>query len=178
MTTRATSLLALALLVTSLGVGAWIVIQVRVVAQNANIAMAYEQLSLDERRDEQLRGVRALLRDTEAEQQEIDSYFVGADGIVQFLEELESLTRSTHAELEITSVDVKVEEESTSALEELSIILSVAGSWREVTTYLARLEALPYPITVSSVQFTQTVIQGANGWTIRVSFITPKLKSS
>ena len=77
----------------------------------------------------------------------LDSYFVGQDDIVQFIEAVESLSGITGGEIEIASVDLE-EGSNTSAYQFLHLRLTTKGAWEEVMYFTALLEALPNHVLV------------------------------
>ncbi len=99
-----------------------------------------------------------LLLETEVKRARVDALFVGQDGAVQFLKELEQTARDAAAEL--TVIKVASPEESVNppppgGFEKLLVAVEVGGSFAEVHRFLTLLDLLPRPLAISRASFSR-----------------------
>lgn len=99
----------------------------------------------DVQKDEALRSIKASLNENAEFVSHIDSFFIPADGVVDFISSLEALGAESGVELSIDSVAVESESESASK-EVLNLSLQTEGSWQNTFIFLSLLENLPYRI--------------------------------
>lgn len=114
-------------------------------------AMAIEtDLATKTTQDAYLGSVRNALRGSKAELAAIEGRFIGKDDIPEFINMLESRASSTGVLADFGSISV-VPTESGSGM--LKIHMTGSGSWSEVTSFIARLESLPYASKIESATF-------------------------
>jgi hypothetical protein len=99
----------------------------------------------DVEKDRTLRLIKASLAENEDFLSHVDSFFIPADGVVDFISLLEQLGVESGVELSIGSVSIDSESESASK-EVLSLNIQTEGSWQDTFTFLSLLENLPYRI--------------------------------
>lgn len=80
---------------------------------------------------------------TAKEQAMMESYFVEAEGVVDFIEEVEQLGRTSGLSIKVESVNT-APMPSNEKMENLRLVVSSDGGWRESLVFLAMLENLPY----------------------------------
>jgi Tfp pilus assembly protein PilO len=101
--------------------------------------------------------------------EKINSYYVGKDDVVHFIEDIEKEGRSKGITLLIRSVSTEnfgglTDEESAGATKEvMRLKLEARGSWRDTMEFVAFLEHLPYKVSFASVDFTKSVEGGGGG---------------
>ena len=115
-------------------------------------AFRYQVISLSSRKDE----IRTLAKEIRSLGDNIDrlnSFLVGStqEEIVQFIETVESLSTTSGANLDISSVKVLALGEETLAenFEFLELKLKTLGSWQNIFHFLNLLESLPYNLVIS-----------------------------
>ena len=102
--------------------------------------------------NQQFRDVQNFIRDTKDDRERLNSYFVGKEGIVDFLELVEGLEQYTGAEVSIKTIGENDTGEFEN-VEQLELNLTAEGSWGAVYHFFVLLESLPYRIDMSRVQF-------------------------
>lgn len=117
--------------------------------KNTNIEIAELASTIDQQIqiEERLRSIKNIVEDTALNRAKLDSYFVGQDDIVHFIEAVEALSSITGEEITIASVDLE-EGDNTSAYQFLRLRLTTSGAWEETIHFIALLEALPNHILV------------------------------
>ncbi len=102
-----------------------------------------EQIQIEEK----LRSIESVMEDTIEGRAKLDSYFVGQNDIVQFIETIEALSGITGEEVTIISVDIQ-EDDNTSAYQFLRLRLTTRGAWEETIHFIALLETLPNYVVI------------------------------
>lgn len=160
-------------------------------SENEKIAEQKNVIDTTLNQQQRVLSMQALAQDTEEDRALLDSYFVGSEDVVSFLETLESLGDITGASVDISSVNIDSgivltdEQKSRQSrgeeiqlppvtAENLQIRMRAEGTWEEVVHVLALLEALPFYITHDEV-----VIEELRGeveaWRGRYEFHVKKL---
>ncbi len=97
-----------------------------------------------------LLSVKEKIEETASKRFQLDSYFIPTDGVVGFLNFIQSLSSSDNLRIKILSVDVApAEEVSKDILEIVKIKMAASGSWNDVTKFAGKLETISYQMTVS-----------------------------
>lgn len=106
-------------------------------------------IELQVRRNETAGSLEKLVDNTEAERQQIDSYFVGADQTIDFVEFLESLARTAGVSFEITSLEI---EQVKDDFKDYIVLRGEAvGDWSPTMNFLSLLENAPYRLDLMDV---------------------------
>lgn len=116
--------------------------------ENSSAQIAYEQ-------KDTIQNVVNSLSDIEPHTQKIDSFFVGADNVVDFINTLEQNASDQNTQIETTNVTILTQEEmedreEISYGEVLQVSLTVSGDWNDVMQYVRLVEGLPYNIWIES----------------------------
>ena len=119
------------------------------------VVFASEEVQLLATKNAHTQTVRRVVRDTQLERDEINSYFVTDEGLVSFLEDIEELGVHAGAPISVQSVSVGDTIDKDELVAPLELLLKSEGTLPEVFYMLALLEAFPKVITVDSVRFTQ-----------------------
>ncbi|TSC84497.1 MAG: hypothetical protein G01um101417_162 [Parcubacteria group bacterium Gr01-1014_17] len=103
-------------------------------------------------------SLQTLLSETAPKRARADMLFVGKDGIVAFLKELERAGASAGVKTTVVKVAKKESREveanlAGAGLETLSVAIEAEGSFAGVHRFLALAERLPRPIVLSRVSF-------------------------
>ena len=106
----------------------------------------YEQKDLVQER-------ASVIRELEPDIQKIESYYVGADDVVGFINLLEQKAGEQNVAIETEDVSVDAGE-SLIYGEILGVSLTVKGDWNNVMQYINLIETLPYNIQTKSVNLT------------------------
>lgn len=126
-------------------------------AQNMRVSTLLNEAELDIKKDESLRLIKSSLDENKDFLSHIDSFFVSNDGVVGFIDTLESYGREKGVSVTIGSVSVEPDSQNKEDFKErLRLRVEVAGSWNSVTSYLMTLESLPYSIRIDQTSFTLT----------------------
>ena len=89
--------------------------------------------------------------ETVAVRNELDTYFIPQNGVVPFLNLLQSLGTENHLTLKVVSVGIDVAPLSPDILEEVLANLEVTGTWSDVSRFAALVELMPYKVYLNTV---------------------------
>ncbi|PCI89751.1 hypothetical protein COB18_03020 [Candidatus Kaiserbacteria bacterium] len=99
--------------------------------------------------------VRRIVRDTQDERSELDTYFLIEDDIVTFFADLENLGTSAGVNISVSSVKVGKPLDNDKFITPLTLTLESAGSLRQVFHTLALLEAYPKALQITQTRIVQ-----------------------
>jgi hypothetical protein len=127
-----------------------------------NLESTLEQVVLEE---QQYLSQKILLKDTQEDRVELDSYFLTEAGIATFLEEIEMLGEDANVLVNIDSVDVRGSEDEEIS-DVLDVALDVSGNWVSLFHYLSLMESLPLALTVekSAMSISGSGEEGSVDW--------------
>lgn len=126
---------------------------------NTSVSASIE-LSGESNKEANLRLLKKSINDTEEARVKIASRFVSEDGIVSFIEKVESLGEISRAHVTIRSVSVEGEKNDILKLE-----LSAGGSFSEVFHFLTLVENLPFKVVLEKTSMLKLPKEkGDNKW--------------
>lgn len=134
---------------------------------------AHERLSL-ESKGRQLSKTEDLVLNTENKRLELEKHFVTSDGLVSFIEYVESLDDISGGTLVID--DVGVSDENGKPV--LGVSLSMSGTYQEIYKLLSLIETMPYEINVPILDLSVSDIVSGAGvkatnpeWNAEIDFV-------
>ena len=90
----------------------------------------------------------------------LEKIFVARSEVVSFIERIEKLALTSGANLSIQAVDVKDFDDETFG--SIDLIFAVTGQWSEVSTFLKKIENLPYYAAINSFKLETTLLSDAD----------------
>ena len=153
-TRKTVRLLLLVALLTAFSLAAYVFFFLRIAEKNRMVSLLANDVDLITQKESKLRSIQSLVKDTEEERALLDDYFVSEEGVVGFIETIESFGAVAGTEIEVTSVekgplDASAKEAEPQVFELLRIGFKTSGSWRGVMHVLALLETLPYRVSIT-----------------------------
>ncbi len=121
---------------------------VKTKTEQATYALSAAEISYQQK--DTVQEIAQSVIDIEEDLKKIDSYFVGADGIVDFINMLEQKAGEQSIEIETSNVSIVEPAEDLLYGESLEVVLSVVGDWNDVMQYIRLVEGLPYALSVES----------------------------
>jgi len=109
-----------------------------------------KDLSFEIQKEKRLKSIGRLITNISEERETIDSYFVSPDGVVVFIEELESIAGISGVTLTINTVSVE-EGVGASQQETLRVEYETLGAWKNTYHFLSLIEKAPYNIELRRV---------------------------
>lgn len=109
-------------------------------------------IAAESQKEAGIESTRNILRNTAAEREKIDSYFVSSDNIVDFLEKIELLGKKSGVALSFDSVDIPSDEKNV-----LRVRAGTKGSWENTFYFLSLIENLPFKIELEKSSVIKTV---------------------
>ncbi len=153
---------------------------------NERTAGLSEEVLLYEKRQNELSG-RGGMADINVLIEKVNSYFIGKDDVVKFIENIEREAREGGVGLAIRSVETETfgskDGEKTvvdKTKETMRLKLEATGTWRNTTRFITFLEHLPYKVTVVEIGLSKTteIEKGSKLpiWRARIELTVPKHK--
>ena len=106
------------------------------------------------KKNETAGALEKLVNETETARRQIDSYFVGADQTVDFVEYLEALADMSGVNFKIMSLGVEQAEDDFK--DQIILRAETLGDWSSLMNFLALLETAPYRLNLADVAITKT----------------------
>lgn len=128
-------------------------------------------IELQVRRNETAGALEKLVNETDNERRQIESYFVGADQTVDFVEYLESLARIAGVNFEIVSLEVEQVEDDFK--DHVVLRGEATGSWSTTMNFLSLLENASYQLNLMDMA---TAKSDGVDWKTKISVKTFQLK--
>lgn len=96
-----------------------------------------------------LSSVKARIEETSAKRDKLDSYFVAKDGVVSFLNYIQSLVPSDNLNVKILSVGiVPADGKTKDVFDAVNVEVIATGLWGDVAKFAGSLETIPYQVSV------------------------------
>jgi len=132
---------------------------------NNALAQIEHELERELNKENTLRNLDFLMKETEEKRRILDSYSIDKDGVVGFINDLERYARETENESEITLVELKDLDPKHSMFELLRLTIVVRGSWNSVTNFIDEIHHLPLSIETTSFSIDRKKVgEVFDGW--------------
>jgi len=154
------------------------------VARGAQITVLNGKVATYTETNEEVNSLQTTLAKTEAGMNQVDGYFIPADGVVDFISSVENLATESGLSVSVDSVGAVDYGKDTAAFEEkLSLRISTEGSWAGTERFLSLVENLPYAVSVdgASIEKVENLqsspsVEPTNAWKGEFEVSVPKLK--
>jgi len=101
----------------------------------------------------QNRSLKLLLADVKPDIEKLSTRIIGPEGVVSFIEEIESLGKEIRVTTKIESVAIEPNEKLKETHELLKLTVLTQGNWHSVFQFLTMMETLPYKTIIDGVTF-------------------------
>lgn len=150
---------ALALIALTLAGLYWVLfLNIKWIQQDMSVLLS--QVETDLKRDETFRSIELILKDSQEDLATLESYFVSENGVVGFIESLETLAAENAIKVTIDFLGV---EDSDGSLppekdikETLRLRLTTEGGWAGTMQFLGLLETVPTKINLDRASLIYT----------------------
>lgn len=119
-----------------------------------NTSLLLSQLETDIKTNDTLQSIETILADAKGDIEKLESYFVNRDGIVDFIETIESYGRTSGVKTSIDFVGVEggIRQNNTGDVKEtLRLKLSTEGTWTATVHFLSLVEHMPFRVNMERV---------------------------
>lgn len=139
----------LALIVLNLIVfGAFFYLFTNIKKMDKVVSEQFLQIESEVKKDKSLRSIKNLMNDTKKEREQIARFFVGSNGTVDFIEEVESLGKIAGVKLVTESVGVDaIKDNAAIGTESFRLSIKTEGPWSGIIHLLSLLENMSYKIS-------------------------------
>jgi hypothetical protein len=138
--------------------------------KNREFSAATFLIESAEENELKLRSLKTTINETKEQREQLDTYFIREDAVVDFIETVEELGRVTGTELSVSSVELEPSTEEYPST--LRISVDTRGTWKNQYQLLLLLETLPYHINLTGVRLQETpgpVVEWKGSYTIEVT---------
>ena len=105
--------------------------------KNNRISELRNQVDIEIRKDQRLHSIKQLIADLDKDIEQIDTYFVSEDGVVDFLERLESVGSTSGISVGVNSVSVNEGVGNNLPYEFLRVEFVSRGTWRSIVQLIS-----------------------------------------
>lgn len=168
------------IIITTIGVlilfGVYATFFILIKNKNNEISTLQNQVDIEVRKDGRLHSIKQLITDLDKDLKQIDTYFVSSDGVVDFLESLETLGSIADVSVRVNSVSVDETIDDSLPYEVLKIEFVSRGTWGSIVQLISLLETLSLGITIDRMQLELLQSEKSNSWQVNTGFSVLKLK--
>lgn len=168
---------ALVFLLAAGGIYAWLYIEIQ--SENRHVAEVSANIEAQSEEASRQDSLVRLVENTKDKRDLLATYFVGQDGVADFLKELENLGDVAKTDNEIVSVAVGAlgGEVQNDHFEKLTVALTIQGSFARVMNMLSLVESLPYPVHLLQVHIEKVESKSkTQEWLASLSIAVLKMK--
>jgi len=98
-------------------------------------------------KEKEIRVIKSIVETNKESIKTLQDFFIQKGDEIEFIEKIESVAKSSSVKFEITSIDVE-EAKGDSFKEDVNLKMKLEGSWIEVTSFLDKLEKMPFGVLV------------------------------
>lgn len=145
-------------------------------------------IELAEIKNRNLQTLQRAAQNTGDEKEKITSYFVGKDGAVSFVSEIEGLAAASNLKYTTDTIETtNLPELEGQGKELLHVVFTSNGSWNNTVKFLSLLESLPYSMRIEKLDFDSARLDAAAGtstpassrsWKMTINFSVVKIKDN
>jgi Tfp pilus assembly protein PilO len=99
--------------------------------------------------------------------QTLRNFFIQKGDEVKFIEQIEAIAKSSNLKFVIVSIDIK-EQQGTSFKEDVGVKMQIDGSWKDVASFVNKLERLSFGVSIVSMNLDASSL---GRWAGSVEFI-------
>ncbi len=140
-----------ALVVNLIVAGAYAFVFIKIRAANQRIVTLSGVIDSEAKKKDSLHSAKDIVASTVKEREKLDSYFIPKDGIVAFLNFLQSLGGENNLQIKIDNVNIAPAKPVSKIFETVKISFSALGSWSDARRLVALSELLPYGASLEEV---------------------------
>jgi len=121
--------------------------------------------------NEKLAAIKSIAGENQETIATARNFFVQKNDEVKFIEQIEGVAKNSGIKSEISAIDVNADKDKDSFKENLDIKMNVQGSWKNVMTFVNKLERLPFGVQVKNIN-----LDASDYWAGSVEFIIFRAK--
>ncbi len=142
--------------------------------KNNHISVLQNQIDIEAKKDSRLHSIKSLLADLDKEIEQIDTYFVVDNEVVDFLEDIENLGLIAGVSISVNSVSVDEEITKELPFDLLKVKFVSRGKWSSIIHLVSLLETFSLGIIINEVRLEK--LTDSESWQGNISFSVLKLK--
>jgi len=160
---NARKILFIALCVNLIVVSAYSYILIKIGQKNRHIAELSRTVETLVNQKANLKLAEETVSETALLREQIDRYFIPEDGVVQFLNSLQSLGADNNLELKIISVAIDQATLSPDIFESVNVNVEIFGTWSNVRRFTALIELMPLKIYLNRIDLEKVTDETSSG---------------
>lgn len=126
-----------------------------------------------------LKSVKETFSQTASLREQLDGHFIPKDGVVEFLDSIESLGAENNLAPQVLSVSVgPAAPLSPDIFEAVNATVEVGGTWSDVYRFAALVELLPFKVNLGRVDLEKVSGETAAGASKKPSLLAPHWKGT
>lgn len=110
----------------------------------------YRDTDSESFKEEKFWAVKSIAEANEESIQTLRDFFIQKGDEVKFIEKIEEIARASSIKFEISSIDVKTNQED-SFKEDVSVKMKIEGSWKDVVYFIDKLNKIPFGVSIEKV---------------------------
>lgn len=110
----------------------------------------YRDTNSESFKEEKFLAVKSIAEANKESIQTLRDFFIQKGDEVKFIEKIEEVARSSSIKFEITSIDVKTNQEK-SFKEDVDVKMKIEGSWRNTVYFIDRLNKIPFGVSIEEI---------------------------
>lgn len=142
--------------------------------KKGELATQLETAAAAKAHERELASLVRVVNDTKQEREELDSYVLSDEGVIDFLTLIESVAKEQGVELKTSNL---TEQDGGATFERVGALVTVAGTYESIAQTLAIFESLPYQSGITSIVLTKDA-DSENGWAAQIELAVTKFKGS
>ncbi len=163
--TKAKKVFFISLAASILIVGAYWYTFVKILRENIQVAALSSSIQALTKQRDVLASLSDRVKSTEDDRSKIDGYFIPRDGVVVFLNKLQSLADENGLDMAVNSVAIEDSPLSPDIFEVVDVSFTGIGEWSNVYRFVSLINLMPLKIFVDGVdlEWSSDSAASANG---------------
>jgi Tfp pilus assembly protein PilO len=149
------------------GVALYFIALFVVLGEAKNLKNFYQNTESESSKEEKFRIINSIVETNKDSIQILENFFVKKDDEIKFIEQIEAVARISGIKFEIASIDAGANQPD-SFKEDVDVKIAVEGGWREIMSFVNKLEKMPFGVLIENVSLDA---KAPGIWTGSVKFV-------
>jgi Tfp pilus assembly protein PilO len=128
----------------------------------------YKNTETKSSKGEEFLAIKSIAEANQEIIQNLRKFFIQKGDEVKFIEQIEETAKSSNLKFNIASIDVKENQGGSSFKEDVGVKMQIEGSWKDVASFVNKLERLSFGVLVTNMNLDASV---PGKWSGSIEFI-------
>lgn len=132
-------------------IGLYCYLWVKIIQKNQNIALLLGEVETLNMEKETFYSIKEKMSETAPLREKLTEFFIPKDGVVSFLNKIQSLGTENELEFKVDSVSIEDDASAPDSFENVKLNIEAEGAWADIYRFSTLMELMPLKVFVEKV---------------------------